>query len=448
MRAYFAKHAWGNASLADLLDALEHASGRQLAGWSKAWLEAAGVNILRPEYQTGPDGSFTEFAVMQEAPDDHPVLRPHRIAIGLYDRSTAGLARHRRVEVDVAGERTLVPELAGERVPDLILVNDEDLTFAKIRLDGHSLATLIGSAGDFAQTMPAALCWAAAWDMCRDAELPARDYVALVLSGVRSITQVSMVQAVLQQAASAVREFAAPGWRPAGLSQLATALRELVLEAEPGSDVQLTYAQFLASVATSPADLDLLSGLLDGSMVIDGLVVDTDLRWQLLHRLVSRGVAGLEAVDAEHDRDDTDAGERYAQSCLASIPEERAKDEAWSLIISGELPSATFRAALRGFHATDQDELLAPFASRFFDVVADRWHDWGTDMAQFFAENGYPTTVVTPEAIDAAASYLDRADVPAPLRRLLSEGRDDVARALRCRERDGREDRDGRDGEG
>ncbi len=436
VRAYFGEHAWGNATLADLLDALAHASGRDLAAWSKAWLEAAGVNTLRAEFQTAADGTFTEFAVLQEAPESHPVLRPHRIAIGLYERGADGLARSRRVELDIAGERTEAPELIGERLPDLVLVNDDDLTFAKIRLDEHSLRTLISSIGEFTDSLPAALCWAAAWDMCRDAELAARDYLALVLSGLPTITDISMLQTLLRQAIAAVRRFADPGWRETGLARLAGALRTLLFGARPGSDVQLAFAQSFASVATSDADLGLLGGLLDGSAAIEGLAVDTDLRWQLLHRLVSRGAAGQGAIDAEHDRDRTDAGERHALNCQASTPDQGAKETAWNQIVSGELPNASFRAALGGFYAADQDELLAPFAPRFFDVVAGVWRDWNIDMAQFFAEAGYPSNVVTQAAIDAAADYVARTDPPAALRRLLSEGRDDVARALRCRERD------------
>ncbi|HEX6933515.1 MAG TPA: aminopeptidase N [Streptosporangiaceae bacterium] len=436
VRAYFGEHAWGNATLADLLDALARASGRDLAAWSKAWLEAAGVNTLRAEFQTAADGTFTEFAVLQEAPESHPVLRPHRIAIGLYERGADGLARRRRVEIDIAGERTAVPELAGERLPDLVLVNDDDLTFAKIRLDEHSLRTLISSIAEFKQSLPAALCWAAAWDMCRDAELAARDYLALVLSGLPTITDISMLQTLLRQAIAAVRRFADPGWRETGLARLAGALRTLLFDAERGSDMQLAFAQSFAEVATSGADLGLLSGLLDGSAAIDGLAVDTDLRWQLLHRLVSRGAAGQDAIDAEHDRDRTDAGERHALSCQAAIPDPQAKETAWNRIVSGELPNASFRAALGGFYAADQDELLAPFAPRFFDVVGGVWRDWSIDMAQFFAEVGYPKHVVTQAAINAAADYINRTDPPAALRRLLSEGRDDVVRALRCRERD------------
>jgi aminopeptidase N len=436
VRAYFGQHAWGNATLADLLDALSRVSGRELTSWSKAWLETAGVNTLRPEYQTAADGTFTEFAIMQEAPESYPVLRPHRIAIGLYDRGPDGLTRMRRIELDVMGERTAVPELTGQQRPDLVLVNDDDLTFAKIRLDDHSLRTLIASIGDFAEPLPAALCWAAAWDMCRDAEMAARDYLALVLSGIRSVTDISSLQTILRQATAAVRRYADPGWRETGLARLADSLRALLFEADAGSDTQLAFAQALASIASSDEDLELLSGLLDGSVTIDGLAVDTDLRWQLLHRLVSRGAAGQDAIDAEHDRDRTDAGARHALSCQAAIRDPAAKEAAWNQIVSGELPNASFRAALGGFNSADQDELLAPFAPRFFDVVADIWRDWTTDMAQYFAEVGYPSTVVNQVALDAAADYMNRTSPPAPLRRLLSEGRDDVARALRCRERD------------
>jgi aminopeptidase N len=436
VRAYFARHAWGNATLADLLDALEQASGRDLASWSKAWLETAGLNTLRPKYQTADDGTFAEFAVLQSAPPSHPVLRPHRIAIGLYDRGANGLVRRMRIEVDVTGERTDVPELTGVAVPDLVLVNDDDLTFAKIRLDQHSLRTLIESIGEFTRSLPAALCWAAAWDMCRDADLAARDYVALVLSGLGSITEIATLQTILRQVVAAVRRFADPHWRAEGLARLAEAFRSLALNAEPGSDFQLAFATSFTSVATSPEDLSLLSGLLDGSITVEGLNVDTDLRWLMLRRLVGRGVANIDAIDAEHDRDRTDAGARHALSCEAALASQEAKETAWNLITSGELPNASFRAALSGFYAADQEGLLAPYARKFFDVIGGVWRDWPGDMAQYFAVYGYPATVVSQQAIDMAADYLATASPPSALRRLITEGRDDVIRALRCRERD------------
>jgi aminopeptidase N len=436
VRRYFGQHAWGNAVLGDLLAALEQASGRDLSEWSKKWLETAGVNTLRPEYQCDDEDTFTAFAVSQEALASHPVLRPHRIAIGLYDRGAAGLTRQHRIEIDIDGERTDVPELIGRKRPDLVLVNDDDLTYAKIRLDEHSLRTLVTSIGEFTDSLPAALCWAAAWDMCRDAEMAARDYVRLVLSGVAEIEDVSVAQMVLGQAATGSRRFADPAWRGAGLALIAGVLRDLLQRADPGSDLQLAYAQALAGVASSSDDLALLAGLLDGSTAVEGLAVDTDLRWQLLYRLTSRGAAGPAEIDAELARDATDAGARHAATCRAAIPDPAAKAEAWAQVTSGTLSSAMFRATLDGFAAPDSGDLLAPYTARYFDVIADIWRDWSPDMAQYFTQNAYPMWDITAEAIAAADEYIERADPPAALRRLLTEGRDDMARALRCRQRD------------
>jgi aminopeptidase N len=317
-----------------------------------------------------------------------------------------------------------------------VLVNDDDLTYAKIRLDDHSLRTLISDIGEFTDSLPAALCWAAAWDMCRDAELAARDYVSLVLAGVNAIEDITVLQTVLRQAATAARRFADPAWRASGLEQIAGRLRDLLRHAEPASDRQLAYAQAFAGVATSPGDLALMAGLLDGSVTLPGLAVDTDLRWQLLYRLVSRGAAGPAEIDAELARDATDAGARHAAACRAAIPDPAAKEEAWARITGGTLPNATFRATLNGFTDPDADELLDPYAEPYFDVVAGIWRDWSSDMAQYFVLNGYPSWDITPEAIAATDTYLERTDPPAALRRLLTEGRDDVARALRCRARD------------
>jgi aminopeptidase N len=433
---YFEQHAWGNATLGDLLAALEQASGRDLSDWSKKWLETAGVNTLRPGYQCDGEGRFTEFAVLQEAAPSHPVLRPHRIAIGLYDRGEDGLVRRLRVEIDVDGERTEVPELIGQPRPDLVLVNDDDLTYAKIRLDDHSLRTLISDIGEFTGSLPAALCWAATWDMCRDAEMAARDYVSLVLSGVGAIEDIMVLQTVLRQAATAARRFADPAWRATGLELIASTLRDLLGRAEPGSDRQLAYAQALAGVATSPDDLALLTGLLAGSVTVEGLIVDTELRWLLLHRLASRGAAGPAEIDAELARDATDAGARHAATCRAAIPDPVAKAEAWDQIVGGQLANATFRATLDGFADPDAEELLAPYTERYFDVVGGIWRDWSSDMAQFFTEHAYPSWEITPVVIAATEDYIERTDPPAALRRLLTEARDDVARALRCRERD------------
>jgi aminopeptidase N len=436
VRRYFAAHAWGNASLGDLLSALETVSGRDLTAWSGQWLETAGVNTLRPSYTVDSGGRFASFSVVQEAPESHPVLRSHRLAIGLYSRTDRGLLRAARVETDVSGARTAVPELVGEVRPDLVLVNDDDLTYAKVRLDDHSLRTLIASIGSFESSLPAAVCWAAAWDMCRDAEMTARDYVRLVLGGVDSVPDISVATMLLRQAAQAVRRFADPAWREAGLSLMASSLRSLLLSAAPGSDHQLAYARAFAGVATSAGDLELLAGLLSGSVVVDGLAVDTDLRWTLLRRLVSRGAAGEAEIDAELSADATDAGERHAATCRASVPAAEAKREAWEALTDGKLTIAMFRATVLGFVDPDQPGLVEPYRPAYFGAIGDVWREWSSAMAQDFVTIGYQLCAADAETVAATDAYLAGSQPPAALRRLLIEGRDDVLRALRCQARD------------
>jgi len=336
----------------------------------------------------------------------------------------------------VSGARTPVPALAGLARPDLVLLNDEDLTYAKIRLDDHSLQTLVTSIGSFTSSLPAAVCWAAAWDMCRDGEMAARDYVRLVLGGVSSVRDISVVQTLLRQASQAVRRFADPSWRATGLELMASSLRSLLLIAPAGSDHQLAYARSFAGAATSPADLELLTGLLTGATRVDGLTVDTDLRWALLRRLVGRGVYGEAEIDAELARDATDAGERQAATCRAAIPSVAGKRETWETLVGGKLTIAMFRATLVGFIDLDQPELVEPYRREFFGAVGEVWRDWSSAMAQDFVSGGYQLCAVDAATVEATDAYLAAGDQPAALRRLLVEGRDEVLRSLRCQERD------------
>jgi aminopeptidase N len=437
VRKYFAAHSYGNATLADLLAALEETSGRDLGTWSREWLETAGVNTLRPVYDVDAEGRFTSFSVRQEATEAYPTLRSHRIAVGLYSLTGEGLVRVSSVETDIAGPATAVPELVGAVRPDLVLINDDDLTYAKIRLDEHSLRTAVASVGSFTSSLPAALVWAASWDMCRDGEMAARDYVRLVLGGVDSIGDISVVQTLLRQAALAVRQYADPAWRAQGLDFIASSLRSLLAAAPAGSDHQLAYVRAFAAVATSTEDLQFLAGLLDGTVTLERLAVDTDLRWALLRRLVSRGVRGEDAIDAELSRDTTDAGERQAAACRAAIPTLTAKRETWETLTEGKLTIAMFRATIIGFTDQDQPALVHPYRPEYFAALGKVWSEWSSAMAQDFVEVGYAVGAVDQTTIAATDKYLASSpDGPAALRRLLSEGRDEVARALRNQEKD------------
>jgi aminopeptidase N len=435
VRAYFGAHAYGNATLADLLSALAEVSGRDLGAWSREWLETAGVNTLRPSYSVDDSGRFTAFSVLQSAAPSHPTLRSHRIAIGLYSLTDGTLTRVHSIETDVTGDWTPVPELVGMPRPDLVLINDEDLTYAKIRLDPHSLETAITSVGSFDSSLPAALVWAASWDMVRDGEMAARDYARLVAGGVDSVRDISVVQTLLRQATMAVRLYADPSWRAEGLAFLASALRSLLQAAPAGSDHQLAYVRAFASVATSAQDLEYLAGLLDGTVALDGLAVDTDLRWALLRRLVSRGARGEDAIDAELSRDATDAGERQAAGCRAAIPTVAAKRETWEALTDGKLTIAMFRVTIASFADPDQPELVQPYRDEFFAALDVVWEEWSSAMAQDFVEYGYTIGAVDESTIAATDAYLTGESAPA-LRRLLIEGRDEVRRALRNQARD------------
>jgi aminopeptidase N len=249
------------------------------------------------------------------------------------------------------------------------------------------------------------------------------------------VSDVSVVQTLLRQTDATLRRYTDPGWRQAGLTLTAEALRQLMEQAGAGSDVQLAYAQAFIGVARSGEDLALLAGLLDGTVAIDGLTVDTELRWRILHRLVSRGAAGEPQIEAELGRDATDAGARHAVACRASVPDPAAKEWAWAQIVSGTLPNATFRAMLAGFMDDDHPELLAPYVDRYFEVVGDVWREWTPDMARWFVSYAYPSGD-DPAVIAKTTELIDGSDLPPGLIRLLVEGRDGLRRALRCQERD------------
>ncbi len=448
VQMYFKRHEWGNTRLSDLLSALEETSGRDLAAWSKAWLETAGINVLRPEIETDASGTLTSFAVRQEAPalppgaTGEPTLRPHRIAVGVYELQGDKLVRTDRIELDVDGERTEVPELAGRKRPAVLLLNDDDLSYAKVRLDAESLATVTKHLGDFTESLPRALCWASAWDMTRDGELPTRDYLDLVLSGIGKESDIGVVQSLQRQVKLALDLYADPQWREQGLTRWSDATLEQLRAAAPGSDHQLAWTRAFASTARTDAQLALLAGLLDGTEVIEGLAVDTELRWALLQRLAATGQAGEKEIAAELERDATSAGERHAALARAARPTEEAKAEAWASVVgsgaSSEagLPNAVQEAVIGGFLQTDQRDLLARYSEKYFEVVKDIWETRSHEMAQQIAVGLYPTLQVSQQTLDATDAWLESAKPGAALRRLVTESRAGVERALRAQKAD------------
>ncbi|MDT0306441.1 aminopeptidase N [Streptomyces sp. DSM 44917] len=439
-RRYFRRHAYGNTRLDDLLAVLAETSGRDLGAWAGKWLRTAGVNALTPEVISGADGLVSELAVTQDAPREHPVLRPHRVAIGLYRAPEAGgpLVRYARAEVDVDGPRTAVPELAGQPAPDLVLVNDEDLTYCKTRFDARSLDTLRARLGDVEDPLARALCWSALWNLTRDGLLPAREFLALVAEFAGAETEIGVLQMLHRWARSALEHYTAPGNREAAGAALASAALGELRRAEPGGDHQLAWARFFAASAVSDADFQLLSGLLAGTALIDGLEIDQELRWTLLEPLAAAGHAGEAELDAELARDDTASGHRHRVRCLAARPSPAVKERAWEEVVdSDRLSNALVEATIAGFARSGQRELLEPYAQRYFAAIDRVWRERTIEIAMAVVRGLFPFFRDSPATLAATEAWLSaHPDAPPALRRLVTESHADLARALHAQSRD------------
>jgi aminopeptidase N len=435
IREYFKKHAWGNTELTDLLVELEAASGRSLQDWTQRWLQTAGVNTLRPEIEI-EDGKYKSVVVIQEPPvapeGVDQLLRPHHIGIGLYNRSGATIKRDSRIEIDVDGARTEVPELVGQPAADLLLLNDGDYTFVKIRLDEKSAQTSATGLRDIEDRVSRALIWGAAWDMTRDAEMRTTDYLNMVLGADLGSIEIGVAQQLLLQARSAIEQFGNPENRAANRDALAASLIEALAKTEPGSDHQLAFVKNIAGISRTKEHIALIAGWLDGSATPAGLEVDTDLRWQLVARLVALGELAETAIDEELERDNTAGGQRQAASARAGIPAAEAKLNAWKAVIENHnLANALLESTVGGFAQPDQRELLAPFVDKYFATIAEVWETRTNEIAQTLTLGLFPSLLGSPEILAKADAFIaGSSDVGAI--RLIRELRDNVARSLRC----------------
>jgi aminopeptidase N len=439
LKEYFHDHAFGNTELADLLKPLEKASGRDLDDWTERWLRTAGVNTLRADFTVDDAGAFTSFAIEQTATEKFPVLRPHRLAVGLYRRTDEGLVRTERFEVDIDGARTELPELTGATQPDLVLLNDDDLTYAKIRLDEGSRSTLVESIDQLTESLPRALAWGSAWDMTRDAEMPASQYVGIVLRGIRAETDLTGVRSLLAQANTAVNQYAAPQNRPALRAQLEEALAGLVADAEPGSDHQLAFVRAYSSAVFSAAGADRIAGWLDGRDLPEGLAVDTDLRWTLIVALARLGKIGAEEIDDELTRDTTITGQERAAQARAARPTAEAKEEAWRIAVESEdTPNETQFRTILGFQQPGQEDLLRPYVDKYLNAAKDVYTRLGSSMGENVLVYLSPRHLADQGALDALTSWLaaESSAVDAPTLRYVTEAQADLTRAIAAQAKD------------
>jgi aminopeptidase N len=354
------------------------------------------------------------------------------MAVGLYDKQGEKIVLRKRVELDVAGTLTVVPELSGEKIADLVMLNDGDLSYGKVLFDDRSLATLTSSLGLISDPLARVLAWSGIWEMTRDAHMSASEYVTTVFNALPHEDDVAVIASQLLQIGTAVELYAADSHRDALRTTSATALQALMENAEPGSDLQLQYARSFASFANTPAQIARVRELLDGAL--NGLVIDVENKWHFLNSLIERGAASIAEVETQLASDKTADGERAAAFGRAAIGNAATKKSAWELITTQDLSNHIQLQTAVGFNRPRHRHLTAEYVDNYFDTVADYWNAHTYEFGKSYATQLFPNYQVSQDIVAKAESWLSGkgADAPAALQRIVAEQRDALARAVKA----------------
>jgi len=435
LRKYFAKHAYKNTELSDLITELEAASGKDLTAWVGTWLRTAGVNTLRPIVELDGD-KYVSVAVKQEVPP-MPIgskeLRPHHLYIGLFDLHDGTLVRRESIEVDIDGEITEIKEFAGKPAADLLLINDHDQSYAKLRFDDRSVETMKSYEGKLDDSLARGLIWASLWDSTRDGELSATDYIKIALNTLKGETDISMITATFMQIDTAIWAYLAPQNRDGMRLAVANAAEAFLNKAKPGSDHQLQYARAFTNNAVTPEQFARLQAMLDGA--VEGLTIDADLRWYIFLCGVKRGIYGPTEIAAEGERDKTAHGKQYVAFAHAAIPNRDAKAAAFKSVTTDDLSNTIHSYKCRGFNESIHGDLLEGFVDEYFDAILKVWSTKGYEIAETTATLMFPTWAISEATVAKAQHWLDVTgkDASHALRRSVTEGRDAMTRALKAR---------------
>ncbi|MDY2668639.1 aminopeptidase N [Schaalia hyovaginalis] len=397
LHEYLTAHSYANATLADLLGELEKASGRDLTAWSKVWLEEAGVTLLRPEITVNEDGAIAELAVLQESFSEGSSLRPHRMAVAGYSLDDSGaLSLDFREELDVDGERTPVRAARGLRRSDLILVNDGDLAYAKIRMDADSLAFATRNIASLTDSLTRGVVMASAWDMTRDGEMTARDYLELALAAIPVESNMQLLELTIRHIEEAVRTFVAPSARARALNDVAARLLLLAHTAPSGSDAQTMLVRAAARSASAPEHFETIRRLYTGEETLDGLDLDLDCRWTLLTALVRGGVAGEAEIAALEAEDGTMTGRQNAAAARAAVMDESVRRSTFDAVMTDQsIPNDTRWAMISGFwaQARTAPEAYAAFVPEYFESLERVWSDYTFHIAEDLVTLMFPSLI-------------------------------------------------------
>ena len=434
---YLSKHAYSNATLADLLHELELTSGRNLKAWSAQWLEKAGINTISTEVEEAGDGTIASLRLRQSAPAEHPVLRAHRLAVGFYnvDEATGEIKRTKRIELDVDGEVTEVVEARGEKMPALILVNDDDLTYTKLRFDAKSLEFAAENLYRFKDSLTRSLIWLALWDMTRDAEFPAERFVELSLKALATERESTTFRYALGQVKVTASHYVVPERQAEVAKHVAHELWQLALAANAGSDEQFQLLKaYLGYGEVGDAEfVRVARGLLDGSVSLEGLEIDNDLRWSILIALAGVNALDEAGIDAELQKRDTTENREYAYQARAARSTAEAKDWAFEQALRNlDLTNMQMGAVVAGFASTAKGDLVKPYVERYFAEVEWIWKNRTFHMAEALIEGLYPVYAPVEELVERGEKWLEEhKDADQALRRMVLGGLDSSRRTLK-----------------
>ncbi|MET9434473.1 aminopeptidase N [Streptomyces sp. NPDC006551] len=426
INTHFKRHRFGNATLADFIDNLASATDRDVHAWAERWLRTTGVDTLTPEL--GGDETRTTLTVR------HDGSRPHRIAVGVYDRDLIDgrrLVPRERLEVDVP--QTEPVELPGPR-PALVVLNDGDLTYAKVRLDPTSQETALRTLSSIPDALTRAVLWNTLRDMVRDGELEPAAYLKTAHAHLPEETDLAVVQGVLAFARTQITDRYLPAEeRPAALALITSLARDLVRRTEDGSapGLRLTAVRTFIGSATQP---DTIAAWLADGTVPGGPETDPELRWRILARLAVLGAVDEAAIDEELERDPSASGQEGAARCRAALPTPEAKAAAWSrLFDSDDLSNYLFTATAQGFWQPEQADLVREYVPRFYPAAIALGARRGPAMAEAAGRHAFPAYAIDADSLALGEAHLtDESLIPA-LHRKLADQLDDLRRALRIR---------------
>ena len=439
INSYLNKHAYSNATLSDLLDELEITSGRDLKAWSAQWLEQSGINTITTEVEENEDGTIKRLALRQTAPAEHPVLRAHRLAVGFYneDPQTGRIVRTDRFELDVDGELTIVEEAAGKTRPALILVNDDDLTYTKLRFDDKSLKFAADNLYRFDDALARSVIWLAFWDMTRDGELPAKQFIETSLAALATERESTTFRYALAQISTTAWHYTAEADRADVVRHVAAELFKLANAAQAGSDeqFQLITAYLGYGEPGDEAFAANAKGLLDGSVSLEGLEIDNNFRWTVINALSTVNEIDQAGIDAELAKRETTENREFAFGARAVAGTAEAKAWAWDEALHNDaLTNMQLEAVARGFASTPRADLAEPYAEKYFETVDWIWGNKTFHMAEALLEGLYPAYADPAKLVELGDAWLaSHEDADNALKRIIRGNVESSHRTLKVR---------------